>query len=63
MTQARATYYYNVGLENEFLSPHFGLRASFRQAFYLAPDFETNYLRNYQHTFTTEPTVGFYLKF
>ncbi len=61
--QARATYYYNAGIEDSFLSPHFGLRASFRQAFYLAPDFETNYLRNHQRTFTTEPTVGFFLRF
>ena len=61
--QARATYYYNVGLEQQVINPHFGLRASFRQAFFLAPDFETNYLRDVKHTYTTEPTVGFYLHF
>ncbi len=61
--QARATYYYNVGFEDQVFSPHFGLRASFRQAFYLAPDFETNYLRNHQRTFTSEPSVGFYIHF
>lgn len=61
--QARATYYYNVGLEQQVINPHFGLRASFRQAFFLAPDFETNYLRDNRRTYTTEPTIGFYLHF
>jgi hypothetical protein len=63
LPQARATYYYNVGLEQQVFNPHFGLRASFRQAFFLAPDFETNYFRDLKHTYTTEPTVGFYLHF
>jgi hypothetical protein len=62
-TQARATYYYNVGLQQEYLSSHFGLRASFRQQFFLAPDFGQNYLTIKQRTTSTEPTVGFYLKF
>ena len=61
--QARATYYYNVGVEQSILSPKFGFRASFRQAFYLAPDFQQTYLRNGQRTITTEPSVGFYLHF
>lgn len=63
LAQARATYYYNVGVETPVVSPHFGLRLSFRQAFYLAPDFETNYLRDHQRTFTTEPTFGFFVHF
>jgi len=62
-TQARATYYYNVGLQQEYLSSHFGLRASFRQQFFLAPDFGQNYLTIKQRTTSTEPTIGFYLKF
>jgi len=62
-TQARLTYYYNVGVEQQIFSPNFGLRASFRQAIYKAPDFETNYLNNGKRTFTSEPTVGFYLHF
>ena len=61
--QARATYYYNVGLEQQVISPHFGIRVSFRQAYFLAPDFQTTYLRDHQHTYTTEPTAGFYLHF
>jgi hypothetical protein len=62
-SQARFTYYYNAGLEQQLLSPHFGVRASFRQAFFLAPDFETPFLRDLRHTHTTEPTFGFYLHF
>ena len=41
--QARATYYYTVGGDYK-LSTHFGARAQFREQFFLAPDFETNYL-------------------
>jgi hypothetical protein len=63
LPQARFTYYYNAGLEQQVFSPHFGVRASFRQAFFLAPDFETNYLRDLKHTYTTEPTIGFYLHY
>ncbi len=62
LTQARATYYYSAGLQKEII-PHFGVRASFRQAFFLAPDFGQNYLTIKQHTFSTEPTAGFYLRF
>ena len=62
-TQARMTYYYNVGVEQQIFSPNFGFRASFRQAFYKAPDFETNYLNNGARTFTTEPSIGFFLRF
>ena len=61
--QARATYYYNVGFEQSVFNPHFGVRASFRQAYFLAPDFETTYLRDHQHPSTTEPTIGFYLHY
>ena len=61
-TQARATYYYSVGLQDEII-PHFGVRASFRQAFFLAPDFGQNYLTIKQHTFSSEPTLGFFARF
>jgi hypothetical protein len=60
--QARATYYYNVGLQKD-VSEHFGLRASFRQNFLLAPDFGQNYLTIHQHTWTIQPTAGFFLRF
>ena len=61
--QARATYYYSVGAETTVLSPHFGIRAQFRQVFFKAPDFETNYLTIQQHTSTYEPGFGFFLRF
>jgi hypothetical protein len=63
LEQARATYYYSIGVEQTFGSPHFGFRAQFRQAFFKAPDFETNYLTIQQHTSTIEPGVGFFLRF
>lgn len=60
--QARATYYYSLGLQKD-LFPHLGARVGFRQTFYLAPDFGQNYLTIKQHTFTSEPTIGFYTRF
>jgi hypothetical protein len=61
--QARATYYVSVGAETTVLSPHFGVRAQYRQVFFKAPDFETNYLTIQQHTTTFEPGFGFFLRF
>ena len=61
--QARAVYYYNVGLQKEYFSEHFGLRAGFRQLFFLAPDYGQNYLTIKQRSMTSEPFAGFYLKF
>ena len=61
--QARATYFASVGVETTVLSPHFGVRAQYRQLFFKAPDFETNYLRIEQHTSSYEPGLGFFLRF
>ena len=61
--QARMAYYYSAGIQQEYFSTHFGLRASFRQLFFLAPDFGQNYLTILKHTNTIEPTVGFYLRY
>lgn len=63
INQARAAYYYSIGAEKSFFSPHFGLRLQIRQVFFKAPDFETNYLTIDQHTSTLEPGFGFYLHF
>jgi hypothetical protein len=63
INQARATYYYSVGAEKIVFSPHFGIRLQFREAFFKAPDFGTNYLTIQQRTSTIEPGVGFYLHF
>jgi hypothetical protein len=61
--QARAVYYFSVGAETTVLSPHFGIRAQYRQVFFKAPDFLTNYLTIQQRTTTYEPGFGFFLRF
>src|SRR5581483_3604540 len=55
--QFRATYYYNVGLQKDLFS-NFGMRASFRENFFIAPDFGQNYLTIKQRTTTIQPTIG-----
>ena len=59
----QATYYYAVGVEAPLLTSHFGLRAQFRQSFYLLPDFTANFLTIKQRTNSVEPSVGFYLHY
>jgi len=61
--QGRQVYYWDGGLEAPLFDSHFGVRAQFRQQYYLAPDFEENYLRIKQRTLTTQPSFGFYLHF
>ena len=62
--QARATYYYAVGVEAPVLyEGHIGVRAQVRQAFFLAPDFGQNYLTIKQRTSSFEPAFGIYLHF
>jgi hypothetical protein len=63
LPQARATYYYSFGAEKLVLSPHFGVRAQFRELFFKAPDFETNYLTIQQRTTTLQPGFGIFLRF
>ncbi len=60
--RARASYYYDIGVDDQ-LTRHFGVRAQFRQTFFKAPDFGANYLTINQQTFSSEPSVGFYVKF
>lgn len=60
--QARATYFYMVGLD-DMISPHFGVRVQFRQQYSLAPDFGQNYLTILQRTVITEPAAGVFIKF
>lgn len=61
-SRARMTYYYAAGVEKD-LTPHFGLRAQFRQTFYKAPDFGVDYLFLNKQTWTIEPGVGFVIHF
>ena len=37
--------------------------SEYRQVFFKAPDFLTNYLTIQQHTTTYEPGIGFFLRF
>jgi len=60
--KARMTYYYSLGFSKD-LSPHIGVRAGFRELFFLDPDFGQNYLTILKHATTYEPMAGFYLRF
>jgi hypothetical protein len=61
--KARMTYYYSVGFQKSLGEGHFGLRAGFRQLFFLDPDFGQNYLTILKHASTYEPQAGFYLRY
>lgn len=61
--QYRAVYYYTVGAEDNFPGSHFGMRVAFRQLIYLGPDFLQNYLIMNKYVRTTDPTVGFFVRF
>ena len=63
LEQARAAYYYSVGADTPLYAKYFGLRASFRQVIYLAPDYETNYFTDLKRSISSEPTFGFFIKF
>ena len=63
LVQARADYYYSVGGDLPIVGETFGLRAGFREAFYLAPDYGQNYLKTKKLQTSLEPTVGFYIHF
>lgn len=62
--QARATYYYAVGVEAPVaFEGHVGIRAQVRQAFFIAPDFGQNYLTIKQRTSTFEPAIGIVFRY
>ena len=63
LEQARATYYYTVGADSVPFYKYFGLRVIFRENLYLAPDYETNYIRDLKRSTALEPGFGFYIKF
>jgi hypothetical protein len=60
--KARAVYYYDLGLQKDF-NPHFGLKAGFRELFFLDPDFGQSYLTILKHSNTYEPMAGFYFRY
>jgi hypothetical protein len=61
--QYRADYYYTGGVDGQFPNSHFGMRLGFRQDIYLAPDFGQNYLTITRRVRTSEPNLGFYVRF
>jgi hypothetical protein len=61
--QFRAVYYYDLGIEDNFPDSHFGMRLGFRQLVYLAPDFGQNFLTITRRERTSEPTIGFFVRF
>lgn len=61
--EVRTGIYYTVGVEQGFHQDRFGVRAYFRQLFLGAPDFNQNYLAGGARTITTEPGIGFYVRF
>jgi hypothetical protein len=61
--QYRAAYYYTLGVEDNFTDSHFGVRLGFRQLIYLAPDFIQNYLTITRRVRTSEPNIGFFVRF
>ena len=61
--QYRAVYYYDAGVEDYFPGSHFGMRVAFRQQVYLGPDFLQNYLTITRRVRTSEPTIGFFVRF
>ena len=61
--QYRAAYYYSLGLEDNFPGSPFGVRLGFRQLIYLAPDFQQNYLTITRRVVSSEPTIGFFVRF
>jgi hypothetical protein len=61
--QYRAVYYYQLGIEDTLPNSNFGMRLGFRQLIYLAPDFLQNYLTITRRTRTSEPTIGFFVRF
>lgn len=61
--EVRTGFYYTVGVEQGFNEDRFGVRAFFRQTFYGAVDFNENYLATGARSISTEPGVGFYLRF
>jgi len=61
--EVRTGFYYTVGVDKALFSDGFGVRAFFRQTFYGAVDFNENYLATGARSISSEPGVGFYLRF
>lgn len=62
-SQGRVGEYYSIGVQKDLIPDTFGVRVGYRQLFFVAPDFFQNYLTINKRTYTSEPLVGFYLRF
>ena len=62
-SQGRLALYYHLGVQKDVVRDVFGVRVGFRQLFYTAPDFFQNYLTVNKRATTSEPMIGFYLRF
>ena len=62
-SQGRFLTYYHVGVQKDLIRDTFGVRVGFRQLFYVAPDFFQNYITINKRASTSEPVIGFYLRF
>lgn len=62
-TQGRFAIYYHLGVQKDIIPDVFGIRVGFRQLFYTAPDFFQNYITINKRTTTSEPMIGFYVRF
>ncbi len=60
--ESRGMAYGAVGVE-KLVTEHFGLRLQYREIFFGAPDFNTNYLANGARSYTVEPSAGFFIHF
>ena len=61
--QVRLGTYYSVGVDSPLIGNYFGARLAFRQVFYGAPDFNTNYLAAGQRSVTSQPYFGVFARF
>ena len=55
--------YYTLGVDSPVYYNHLGLRVGFRQTFFLKPDYFQNYLTDNKHEISSEPTIGFFIRF
>ena len=62
-SEGRLAVYYHLGVQKDVIKDTFGIRAGFRQLFFTAPDFYQNYLTINKRATTSEPMIGFYLRF
>lgn len=61
--QLRSAFYYSVGVEQGFSEDRYGVRVFFRQTFFGTPDFNQIYIATDARSITTQPGIGFWVRF